>query len=106
MFNFLCARRLCGIFHTFRVRWPKNYQHVELERYQFVAFAGMDPKNERMIFSQVVGAAAQADSPQYFLVTPKLLPGLNYSNVNVLLVYNGPWQIAQVFIVVGSLHLC
>jgi hypothetical protein len=62
-----------------------------------VCALGMDPHNERMIFSQVVSSSNKLNSPQYFLITPKLLPSLNYENVNVLLVYNGPWQIPQVY---------
>jgi len=53
---------------------------------------GMDPKNERMIFDQIVKSSETVDTPQYFLVTPKLLPGLKYTPaVTVLFVFNGPW---------------
>jgi structural maintenance of chromosomes protein 5 len=57
---------------------------------------GMDPKNERMIFDRIVeqsnSSSAKQSTPQYFLVTPKLLPNLNYtaaSNITVLFVFNG-----------------
>lgn len=39
---------------------------------------GMDPFNERRVFDLLVDTC-QRTSAQYFLVTPKLLPGLNYS---------------------------
>jgi chromosome segregation ATPase len=54
---------------------------------------GMDPRNERMIFDRIVEQSASgANNPQYFLVTPKLLPNLNYTaapNISVLFVFNG-----------------
>eukprot|EP01129_Flabellula_baltica_P003603 TRINITY_DN13357_c0_g1_i1.p1 TRINITY_DN13357_c0_g1~~TRINITY_DN13357_c0_g1_i1.p1 ORF type:complete len:1058 (+),score=274.98 TRINITY_DN13357_c0_g1_i1:334-3507(+) len=53
---------------------------------------GMDPYNERMIFDQVVRTACRPHTPQYFLITPKLLSNLNYSEkVTVLCVLNGPY---------------
>ncbi|KAF2070888.1 hypothetical protein CYY_007789 [Polysphondylium violaceum] len=57
---------------------------------------GMDGKNERMIFDQIVQSAARPGLPQYFLVTPKLLHNLNYSeNTTVLCVFTGPWHMTQ-----------
>jgi len=57
---------------------------------------GMDGKNERMIFDQIVQSAARPGLPQYFLVTPKLLHNLNYSeNTTVLCVLTGPWHMSQ-----------
>jgi len=64
---------------------------------------GMDSKNERMIFNRIVASCAMLPSkddnkemsklsPQYFLVTPKLLPNLEYpenADISVLCVYNG-----------------
>mmetsp|Transcript_14085 Transcript_14085/g.26846 ORF Transcript_14085/g.26846 Transcript_14085/m.26846 type:complete len:329 (-) Transcript_14085:98-1084(-) len=57
---------------------------------------GMDSKNERMIFDRIVAScaldSAGPDAPQYFLVTPKLLPNLQYppgADIAVLCVYNG-----------------
>jgi len=38
----------------------------------------MDPQNERAVFQQIVEAACRPGLPQYFLVTPKLLTGLEY----------------------------
>jgi hypothetical protein len=56
---------------------------------------GMDPKNERKIFQQMVKSATAPGTPQCFLLTPKLLPQLDYSKeVTVLCIFNGPWQAA------------
>lgn len=57
---------------------------------------GMDPRNERMIFQQVVNCACRPGLPQYFLITPKLLPDLHFTpEITVLCVFNGPWQLPQ-----------
>lgn len=57
---------------------------------------GMDPKNERMIFDQIVSSAESGDTPQYFLVTPKLLPNLKYSpSITILFIYSGVWALAN-----------
>lgn len=54
---------------------------------------GMDPKNERKIFKQMVASACAPGTPQCFLLTPKLLPQLEYTaQVTVLAIFNGPWQ--------------
>ena len=51
---------------------------------------GMDPVNERKVFRQLVEAACQPDTPQCFLLTPKLLPNLEYNDhVTLLEIYNG-----------------
>ncbi|MCL7044474.1 hypothetical protein MKW94_013529 [Papaver nudicaule] len=53
---------------------------------------GMDPINERKMFQQLVRAASQLNTPQCFLLTPKLLPDLEYSDAcSVLTVMTGPW---------------
>ncbi|KAL4600948.1 hypothetical protein ACB092_11G236600 [Castanea dentata] len=53
---------------------------------------GMDPINERKMFQQLVRAASQLNTPQCFLLTPKLLPDLDYSEAcSVLNIMNGPW---------------
>ncbi|KAM3265363.1 structural maintenance of chromosomes protein 5 [Capsicum annuum] len=53
---------------------------------------GMDPINERKMFQQLVRAASQPNTPQCFLLTPKLLPNLDYSEAcSILTVMNGPW---------------
>ncbi|CAI5488604.1 unnamed protein product, partial [Closterium sp. Naga37s-1] len=52
---------------------------------------GMDPTNERNMFQQFVRAATHDHTPQCFLVTPKLLPDLNYGeSCTVHCVMNGP----------------
>ncbi|KAK5579849.1 hypothetical protein RB653_009537 [Dictyostelium firmibasis] len=57
---------------------------------------GMDPKNERMIFEQIVKSVSSEGSPQYFLITPKLLHDLHYSpETTVLCVFTGPWFMTQ-----------
>ena len=53
---------------------------------------GMDPRNERMVHGRMVDIACQENTSQYFLVTPKLLPGLKYhEKMKVLCVNNGEW---------------
>lgn len=53
---------------------------------------GMDPINERKMFQQLVRAASQPNTPQCFLLTPKLLPDLEYSEAcRILNIMNGPW---------------
>ncbi|KAF2319638.1 hypothetical protein GH714_017777 [Hevea brasiliensis] len=53
---------------------------------------GMDPVNERKMFQQLVRAASQPGTPQCFLLTPKLLPDLEYSEAcSILNIMNGPW---------------
>jgi len=57
---------------------------------------GMDSKNERLIHAQLVEAASQEGTSQYFLITPKLLPDLKYNNkMKILCVYNGEWQMFE-----------
>ncbi|KAF9166857.1 Structural maintenance of chromosomes protein 5 [Mortierella sp. AD011] len=53
---------------------------------------GMDPRNERMVHSQLVENACVEGTAQYFLITPKLLPNLDYhERMKVLCIYNGEW---------------
>jgi chromosome segregation ATPase len=53
---------------------------------------GMDPINERNMFQQLVRAASQPNTPQCFLLTPKLLPDLDYTDAcSILNIMNGPW---------------
>ncbi|KAI9318383.1 hypothetical protein BX666DRAFT_1876613 [Dichotomocladium elegans] len=40
---------------------------------------GMDQRNERMIHELIVKGASMPGTPQYFLITPKLLPDLYYN---------------------------
>ena len=55
---------------------------------------GMDERNERLVFDRIVSTCCgNLNMPQYFLVSPKLLQGLNamdHPDVTVLLVLNGP----------------
>ncbi|KAJ3055370.1 Structural maintenance of chromosomes protein 5 [Rhizophlyctis rosea] len=58
---------------------------------------GMDPRNERMVHREMVRAACKAGTSQYFLITPKLLPDLEYhERMRVLCVYNGPWSLEKI----------
>ncbi|TRY78509.1 hypothetical protein TCAL_08127 [Tigriopus californicus] len=51
---------------------------------------GMDALNERRVFDLIVQTSCREQSAQYFLLTPKLLPDLNYDdNMSVLVVHNG-----------------
>jgi chromosome segregation ATPase len=52
---------------------------------------GMDAANERMVHELLVRSASQTNAPQYFLITPKLLCDLHYSDAMcVHFVLNGP----------------
>ncbi|KAE9551236.1 hypothetical protein FO519_005547 [Halicephalobus sp. NKZ332] len=56
---------------------------------------GMDPNNERMVFNMMVkllsGNEGELAHSQYFILTPKLLPGLDFNEkVSVLIVHNSP----------------
>lgn len=51
---------------------------------------GMDQTNERKVFQAMVDAATERNTAQCLLMTPKLLPQLEYSeHVNVLSICNG-----------------
>lgn len=56
---------------------------------------GMDPRNERAVHNILVETVCNAKGDdaahgQYFLITPKLLPDLNYHrDMRILVVYNG-----------------
>ncbi|EFA05955.1 structural maintenance of chromosomes protein 5 [Tribolium castaneum] len=53
---------------------------------------GMDVNNERRIFDLLVESTSQADTAQYFLITPKLVPNLSYSRSTMVhIVHNGPF---------------
>ncbi|GLH06082.1 Uncharacterized protein GBIM_11601 [Gryllus bimaculatus] len=63
---------------------------------------GMDAVNERRVFELLANAPADENTPQYFLLTPKLLPHLTYSrSMTVTCIMNGTvqkmrcWKIAQ-----------
>ncbi|XP_076630120.1 structural maintenance of chromosomes 5 isoform X2 [Colletes latitarsis] len=54
---------------------------------------GMDAANERRIFNLLVQMTGRPNSSQYFLLTPKLVPDLEYSEtVTVHCVFNGPFM--------------
>lgn len=66
---------------------------------------GMDERNERLVFDRIVQSCCGDNTkPQYFLVSPKLLPGLrsmDHNDITVLLVFNGPgiaqtWHLSEV----------
>jgi hypothetical protein len=54
----------------------------------------MDERNERLVMDRIVQTCCTgSNKPQYFLVSPKLLQGLqalNHDDVTILLVWNGP----------------
>lgn len=51
---------------------------------------GMDQKNERVVHGRMVDVACQANSSQYFLITPKLLTDLEYHpKMKVHCIYSG-----------------
>ncbi|CAL7950406.1 unnamed protein product [Xylocopa violacea] len=57
---------------------------------------GMDAANERRVFNLLVKMTGRPNSSQYFLLTPKLLPDLQYSDtVTVHCVFNGPFMISH-----------
>ena len=54
---------------------------------------GMDAQNERRVFRQITQSSCGAKLPQYFLITPKLLPDLSYHpNMTLACIYNGAHQ--------------
>ncbi|KAH9833821.1 uncharacterized protein C8Q71DRAFT_772688 [Rhodofomes roseus] len=53
---------------------------------------GMDQRAERAVHNSLVEVTCKVDSGQYFLITPKLLPDLDYAErMKVLCVNNGEW---------------
>ncbi|KAJ3220561.1 Structural maintenance of chromosomes protein 5 [Clydaea vesicula] len=57
---------------------------------------GMDPRNERMVHSLLVKSACNEGKSQYFLITPKLLPNLEYhERMTIACIYNGMYQPAK-----------
>ena len=53
---------------------------------------GMDQRAERAVHNSLVEVTCHSDSGQYFLITPKLLPDLNYhERMRILCVNNGEW---------------
>ncbi|KAG9409482.1 Structural maintenance of chromosomes protein 5 [Aphanomyces cochlioides] len=57
---------------------------------------GMDIYNERKVFSRITKSSCGSQLPQYFLITPKLITGLQYHpDTKVLVILNGPYNIHQ-----------
>ncbi|KAF8634626.1 hypothetical protein AX15_000803 [Amanita polypyramis BW_CC] len=53
---------------------------------------GMDNRAERMVHNSMVEVTCKVDAAQYFLITPKLLPDLEYhERMRILCVNNGEW---------------
>ncbi|KAJ3719185.1 hypothetical protein C8R42DRAFT_628654 [Lentinula raphanica] len=53
---------------------------------------GMDQRAERVVHNNMVKVTCDDDSAQYFLITPKLLPDLDYhERMKILCVNNGEW---------------
>ncbi|KAK6333574.1 Structural maintenance of chromosomes protein 5 [Orbilia javanica] len=53
---------------------------------------GMDPRNERLVHKRMVKIACKKHTSQYFLITPKLLVGLDYhERMKVLCINSGDW---------------
>ncbi|KAL0581479.1 Structural maintenance of chromosomes protein 5 [Marasmius crinis-equi] len=53
---------------------------------------GMDQRAERVVHNSMVDVTCKDTAGQYFLITPKLLPDLNYhERMKVLCVANGEW---------------
>ncbi|KAJ7764175.1 hypothetical protein DFH07DRAFT_956191 [Mycena maculata] len=57
---------------------------------------GMDQRAERMVHNSMVDVTCKEDSAQYFLITPKLLPDLEYHRrMKILCVNNGEWLLNE-----------
>jgi len=53
---------------------------------------GMDQRAERVVHNSMVEVTCKDEATQYFLITPKLLPHLQYhERMKVLCVNNGEW---------------
>ena len=59
-------------------------------------YQGMDPINERKVFDRITKTSCGAKLPQYFLITPKLITGLEFHyDCKVLFIFNGPYCMTQ-----------
>ena len=57
---------------------------------------GMDADKERLAFYRLQAVATGRKTPQYFVITPKLLPGLRYTkDTTVHFVFNGYFILDQ-----------
>jgi hypothetical protein len=51
----------------------------------------MDTNYERLMYRRMILSSCKAKLPQYFIVTPKLLTGLDYDeNVTINFIFNSP----------------
>lgn len=56
----------------------------------------MDDRNERLVFD-LISTVSERNSSQYFLLSPKLLPRLNYSReMTIHIIMNGAYVFADV----------
>lgn len=54
---------------------------------------GMDVYNERKVFQRITKSSCGSKLPQYFLITPKLITGLDYHrDTKIMIILNGPWN--------------
>ena len=52
----------------------------------------MDSNFENLMFSRMIKSSCSGKLPQYFLITPKLIPNLTYTeDVTICFIFNGPW---------------
>ena len=57
---------------------------------------GMDPKNERMVFETIARCGFADQTPQYLMITPKLLPDLPFpAEATIFCVLNGEHVLPQ-----------
>jgi len=71
-----------------QVRKPSFHPQAQLT----FSLKGMDQRAERLVHNQLVDVTCREESGQYFLITPKLLPDLQYhERMKVLCINNGEW---------------
>ena len=57
---------------------------------------GMDQRNERKVFDRITRSSCGKKLPQYFMITPKLITGLEYhENTKVIVIMNGSYGLPQ-----------
>ncbi|KAG6580330.1 Structural maintenance of chromosomes protein 5 [Phytophthora cinnamomi] len=57
---------------------------------------GMDVYNERKVFQRITKSSCGSKLPQYFLITPKLITGLQYHrDTKVMVILNGPYNMVR-----------
>lgn len=58
----------------------------------------MDPRNERLVHKLIVQSACEDAEAQYFMITPKLLQGLEYHpKMKVHFIQCGDWLEDQAY---------